>query len=62
MSYRGSTSNKADKQRYLETRTREATGKNDELAEQIESLQQILKHTLKVDDVIRFESLRSREK
>lgn len=62
MSYRGSTSSKADKQRYLDTRAREATSKSNELAEQIELLKSILKYTLKVDDVISFESLRSREK
>jgi len=62
MAYRGSTSNRADKQRYLEARARETTGKNNELAQQIESLQRVLKHTLKVNDGISFESLRSREK
>jgi len=62
MSNRGSASNKADKQRYLEAREKEAVRKNHELAAQLESLQHILKHTLKVNDVITFESLRSRDK
>jgi hypothetical protein len=62
MANRGSINNKAEKQRYLEARAREATGKNNELAEQVESLQHVLKRTLKVNDEISFESLRSREK
>jgi len=61
MSNRGSASNKADKQRYMEAREKEAVRKSNELAGQIESLQYILKHTLKVNDVITFESLRSRD-
>lgn len=55
-------SRKYDKQQYLEARTSEVADKNNELVEQIESLKRILKHTLKVNDVITFESLRIREK
>src|SRR5690606_18577996 len=54
--------NKADKQRYLEARINETADKNNELVEQIESLKRILKHTLKVNDVITFDSLRIHEK
>lgn len=54
--------NKADKQRYLEARINETADKNNELAEQVESLKRILKHTLKVNDVIAFDSLRIHEK
>jgi len=54
--------NKTDKQRYLEARINETADKNNELAEQIESLKRILKHTLKVNDVITFDSLRIHEK
>ena len=55
-------SNKADKQRYLEARVNEVTDKNNELVEQIELLKYILKHTLKVNDEITFDSLRIHEK
>lgn len=55
-------SNKADKQRYLEARVNEVADQNNELVEQIESLKYILKHTLKVNDVITFDSLRVHEK
>lgn len=55
-------SNKADKQRYLEARASQAADKSNELVEQIETLKYILKHTLKVNDVITFESLQIREK
>lgn len=53
---------KANKQRYLEARINETADKNNELAEQIESLKRILNHTLKVNDVISFESLRIRDR
>lgn len=50
--------NKANKQRYLEARLSETEDKNNELAQQIDSLKYILNHTLKVDDLITFDSLR----
>lgn len=52
---------KEDKQRYLEARLEETAAMNAELAETIKALQNILEHTLDVNDTIAFESLRIRE-
>lgn len=52
---------KENKQRYLEARLDETAEKNAELAERMASLQNILEHTLEVDDTITFESLRIKE-
>lgn len=49
---------KENKQRYLEARIEETAQKNIDLTEQINALQNILEHTLNVDDTISFESLR----
>jgi restriction system protein len=49
---------KEEKQRYLETRMAQVEELNTEIAEQIETLQRILEHTLNVNDRIDFESLR----
>ncbi len=49
---------KENKQRYLEARIDKTAENNAELAEQITALQNILEHTLEIDDSITFESLR----
>ncbi len=53
---------KENKQRYLEARNEETADKNEELVDAIRQLQQILEHTLTVDDTITFDSLRIHEK
>jgi restriction system protein len=52
---------KQDRQDYLEARAQEVDDKNLELGEQIQALQEILAHTLPINDTIPFESLRSYE-
>ncbi len=52
---------KEDKQRYLAARIEEVDDSNAELAERIQELRCVLDHTLSVDDVIEFESLRIRD-
>lgn len=49
---------KEEKLQYIESRVEETADRNEDLAEQIESLQNVLEHTLSVDDTITFESLR----
>lgn len=53
---------KENKQRYLEARLEETAEQNAELAETIKALQDILEHTLDIDDTITFESLRIQDK
>ena len=52
---------KEARQRYLEERLQEVEDKNDALNDYIQELQGILDSTLRTDDTISFDSLRSRE-
>ena len=54
-------SDKEARQDYLEKRALEVEDKNEDLAEFIENLKTILEHTLKINDTISFDSLRSME-
>lgn len=52
---------KNNKLRYLEARSEETADKNTTVDSQIEEIQQILEHTLSVDDTITFDSLHIHE-
>lgn len=53
--------NKEEKQRYLEQRIGETEDANAELAERLQSLREVLNHTLSIDDTIKFDALRMSE-
>jgi len=53
---------KEEKQRHLIERLEETEEKNLEITERLENLRSILDHTLSVDDTIKFESLRIKDK
>jgi len=52
---------KEAKQRYLEERVQEVDERNEELDSQITELRAILEHTLRVNDMISFDSLRVKD-
>ncbi len=52
---------KEAKQRYLEERTQEVDDRNEELSDQLTELRGILEHTLSVNDMISFDSLRMKD-
>ncbi len=53
---------KEEKQAYLESRRHEVDDLNEDLAERLDALQELLQHTLGIDDTISFCSLRPKQK